>query len=112
MNTGKAKPHRATGSAAISSSLTPDTPIVLVSVRLHLSAAGGTAAENFTVTINSAAAAAYDTVIFSQDMNTVQDLLWLPEQPIPIINGDVIDFAWANANGRTYGLEAIYRKEG
>ena len=112
MVTGKAKPHRATGSAAIASSLSPETPIVLVSVRMHLSAAGGTASENFTVTIDSATAAAYDTVIFSQDMNTVQDLLWVPEQPVPVVNGDEIDFAWANANGRTYGLEAVYRKEG
>lgn len=112
MVTGKAKPHRATGALAIASSLTPTGPIVLVSVRLHLSAAGGTASENFTVTVNSATDAVYDTVIFSQDMNAVQDLLWVPEQPIPIVNCDVLDFAWANANTRTYGLEVVYRTEG
>lgn len=104
-------PFRATGAAAIASSLTPPGPIELVCVKLNLSAAGG-AAENFTVTVNSAAAAVYDTILFSQDMNTVQDLFWLPDQPIPIINLDVIDFAWANSNTRTYGLEVIYRKVG
>jgi hypothetical protein len=102
-------PFRATGAAAIASSLTPPGPIELVCVKLHLSAAGG-AAENFTVTINSETAAAYDTLLFSQDMNTVTDILWLPDQPIPIVNNDVIDFAYANSNTRTYGLEAIYRR--
>jgi hypothetical protein len=102
-------PLRATGAAAISLSLTPPTrPIELICVKLHLSAVGG-AVENFTVTVNSATAPAYDVVLFSQDMNAVADILWLPNQPIPIVNNDVIDFAYNNANTRTYGLEVIYR---
>ena len=106
---GENKVFRATGAVAMASSLTPpNTALEILSVKLHLSAAGG-AAENFTVTINSATDAKYDTVIFSQDMNTVQDLLWLPDQPIPVINTDVIDFAYANSNTRDYGLEVIYR---
>ena len=110
---GKNAPFRATGAAAIAMSLTPPTgvPIELVCVKLHLSAAGG-AAENFTVTVNSATLAAHDTVLLSQDMNTVTDVFWLPEQPIPIVNDDVIDFAYANSNARTYGLEVIFRKVG
>lgn len=110
MALGKSQPLRATGAAAIATSLTPTAPIVLVCVKLHLDIAGGVA-ENFTVTINSATAAVYDTVLFSQDMNTATDVLWLPEQPIPIVNNDVIDFAYANTNTRTYGLEVIYRTE-
>jgi len=101
-------PLRATGAAAIATSLTPTRPIDLICVKLHLNIAGGVA-ENFTVTINSATDAAYDTNLFSQDMNTVKDVLWLPNQPIPIVNNDVIDFAYANSNARTYGLEVIYR---
>lgn len=102
-------PLRATGAAVISLSLTPPTrPIDLICVKLHLNIAGG-AAENFTVTINSATAPAYDVVLFSQDMTTVKDILWLPNQPIPIVNNDVVDFAYNNANLRTYGLEVIYR---
>lgn len=107
----KYKVHRATGAVAISSSLTsPITNgnISLVSVRLNLSAVGGTADEKFTITINSNTAAAYDTIIYSQDMNAVQDLMWNCDPPVPILNGDVLDFAWANANTRTYGLEVIY----
>jgi len=110
MALGKAIPYRVTGSAALSSSLTPTTPIVLDSVKLHLSAVGGLV-ENFTVTINSVTGAVYDTVLFSQDMVAVQDLFWQPDRPIAIVNSDVIDFYFKNANGRTYGLEVIYRME-
>jgi hypothetical protein len=99
-----------TGTGAISFSADPDHPASLVCVRLHLSAAGG-AAENFTVTLNSARGAAYDCVLFSQDMTTVTDILWIPERPIPVINNDVLDFAWTNSNGRTFGLEAITQRE-
>jgi hypothetical protein len=61
------------------------------------------------VTINSATAAAYDVVLFSQDMNTVTDICWVPDQSIPVLNNDPIDFAFANTNTRTYGLEVIYK---
>ena len=101
------KHHEATGAAAISSTLTPVKPIRITSVRLHLSAVGG-AAENFTVIINSATAPAYDVLLFSQDMTAVQDILWIPERPIPIVNNDLIDFAYTNTNTRTYGLEVTY----
>lgn len=104
------KVARATGVVAIAMSLTSSKTsgnINLVSVRLNLSAVGG-AAENFTITINSATAGVYDTIIYSQDMNAIQDLMWTPNHPIPIVNGDVLDFAYANSNTRTYGIEAIY----
>ena len=103
---------RATGAAAIASSLTPTGPIVLDSVKLHLSAVGGVVgAVNFTVTINSATDAKYDTKLFSQDMTAVQDVFWQPDRPVPIVNGDVIDFAYANGSTLDYGLEVLYRKE-
>ena len=102
------KVFRATGAAAIAATFTPTVPVYLVCVKLHLSAAGG-AAENFTITINSATGSAYDVELFSQDMTTVKDILWTPDQPIPILNNDPIDFAYNNANTRTYGLEVIYK---
>ena len=107
---GKNSTQRATSNAAIAESLTVADPSELVCVKLHLSAAGG-AAENFTITNDSLAAAnVYDTNFFSQDMNTVTDILWLPEQPIPIDVGDVLDFAYNNGNARTYGLEIVHRR--
>ncbi len=106
------KVHRAKGSAAIESSLempASNEAQEIVSVKLHLTETGGTA-ESFTVTINSATDPAYDTIIFSQDMNTVKDLMWVPDQPIPVVEKDAIDFAYTNTNSRTYGLEVIWRK--
>jgi hypothetical protein len=101
------KIHRATGNVAIASTLAATRPINIVAVKLHLSAAGG-AAENFTVTIDSATDPVYDTVLFSQDMTTVQDISWVPESPIPVMGNDEIDFAYNNGNTRTYGLEVTY----
>ena len=104
------KVKRTTGSAVLAMSLTPEGPTSITSVKLHLSAAGGVT-ENFTVKINSVVAAAYDTVLFSQDMNAVTDILWVPDQPIPIVTNDVVDFAYANTNSRTYGLEVTFKRE-
>ncbi|KKK77871.1 hypothetical protein LCGC14_2849230 [marine sediment metagenome] len=112
MSAGMPKVHRATEALAIDLTFTPTKPIVLCCVKLHLSAVGGTPAENFTVTVDSATSALYDVVLFSQDMNALSSLLWVPDQPIPIVNNDEIDFAWANANTLDYGLEMIYRVEG
>ena len=109
---GKNSVQRATGAAAITTSLTVINPSELVCVKLHLSAAGG-AAENFTITNDTTHVAdVYDTVYFSQDMNTVTDILWVPDQPIPLNPGDVLDFAYNNANTRTYGLEIVHRRVG
>jgi len=108
----KNQTQRATGAAVIATSLTVTDPSELVCVKLHLSAAGG-AAENFTITNDTTYVAdVYDTVYFSQDMNTTTDVLWVPDQPIPLSIGDVLDFAYNNANTRTYGLEIVYRKVG
>ena len=110
MGIGKPRVERATGAAAIATSVTVDKPSQLDSVRLHMDAVGG-ASENFTVTINSAAADVYDTLIFSQDMTAVQDICWNPDPPISIMFNDVIDVAYNNGNARTYGLEVIYEPE-
>jgi len=47
-------------------------------------------------------------VLFSQDMNTVQDLHWLPERAIKFARGDAIRVQWANSDARTYGLELLW----
>ena len=105
MGQGKPRVERATGVGAIATSVTPTRPSQLESVRLHLSAVGGAVgAVAFTVTINSLAAAAYDTLLFSQDMTAVQDVFWQPDRPLTIMNGDTIDVAYANGSGRTLSL--------
>jgi len=75
-------------------------------IRIHLSAAG--AAGDLTATVDAAAGAAYDLQILKQDMTSVTDLVWQPDQIMQFEIGDEIDFAWANGSTRTYGLTIIY----
>ena len=105
----KTQSFKATGTGPIAESLSVDGPCELICVRLHLSAVGG-AAESFTITNNSDSGAAWDCVYYSQDMNVLADLLWQPEQAVPMLSDDVLDCAWANSNSRTWGLEILFRR--
>jgi len=101
-----------TGSSDISTSLAPVTQNTdiyeLVSIGIHLSAAGG--ANDFTPTLDSALGAAYDLVILTQDMTSVTDLLVTYDAgEILLDTGTELDFAWTNGSSRTYGLEVKYR---
>ena len=99
--------HRATGAAAIASTLAPGVAWQLESIRVHLSAAGG--AGDLTATIDSGIGAAYDIVILIQDMTTVTDLVWNTERPMEFGPDDELDIAWANAGTKTYGLEIVWK---
>lgn len=98
--------HRATGAAAIASTLEPGQQFQLDELRVHLSAVGG--AGSLTLTVDAAAGAAFDTVLLTQDMTAVTDLHFLPELPIRLDKGDKLVVAWANASARTYGLELVW----
>ena len=76
-------------------------------MRIHLSAASATT-EDLTVTLVSAAGAVYNVLLFSQDMDTVQDLHWQPTRPINTFRGDQVQVEWGNTNGRVYGLELVW----
>jgi len=91
-----------TGAAAISTTISPSSAFAIDSIQLHLSAAGG--GDNLTVTVDAYDGAAYDTVLYTQDMTAVTDLYWQPDRPIELENGDKVIVAWANAGGKTYGL--------
>ena len=98
---------RATGSAAVATTVAPGAAFRLEEVRIHLSAAGG--AGNLTVTLDSGTAAAYDAVLLTQDMTSVTDFVWKPTRPLEFTSAsDEIDVAWANSNTRTYGLEIFH----
>lgn len=98
--------QRKTGNTAINESIDPGKQGWLKEVRVHLSAAGG--AGNLTVTLDSIAGSTYDTVLMSQDMTSVTDLVWQPDVPVHFDNGDKLVIAWANGSGRTYGFELKY----
>jgi hypothetical protein len=97
---------RATGAAAVAVTLAPDINWQLQEIRIHLSAAGG--AGNLTITQDALAGAVYDTVLVTQDMTAVVDLVYFPTRPNQFLNGDKIVLAWANAGGKTYGIEIIW----
>ena len=99
--------HRATGGVAIASTLAPGIAWQLESIRVHLSAAGG--AGDFTATLDHSVGAAYDLVIATQDMTTTTDYVWHTERPMEFDADTELDFAYANANTRTYGLEVIWK---
>lgn len=99
--------QRATGAAAVSMTVAPGVAFQIEEIRVHLSAAGG-AVENLTITLDSGVGAAYDTVLLTQAMNAVTDLVWQPPRPYIFSRGDEIDIAYANTNTRTYGIEVIF----
>ena len=80
--------------------------------RLKLSAVGGTASENLTITVDAGAlATVYDYLLYSQDMETVQYLEWdIKDNPMPFDKLDELDFAWVNLANVTYGLEVYWRR--
>lgn len=99
---------RATGDGAMAETLALPgaTRFKLVEIRLHLSAAG---AGTFTVTLDSSAGSAYDSLIASQDMAAVADYKYnVAGDPHFFSENDEIDFAWSNGDGRTWGLEVWY----
>ena len=100
---------RATAAVALDATFTPSGEVELLSVRLHLSAAGG-AVENFVIAVDSGTAANYDVVLSTTAMAAVQDVTWIPDAPFHVAKGDEVDFTYTNTNLRTYGLEYIYRK--
>lgn len=106
LTTGLLKIENGTAtSGAIAVSLTVARVAQITSVTLNLDAAP-TTSENFTITLNSVAGAAYDTLLYSLDLSTgsTTDVLWMPDQPFWIQPGDAIDVAYANTDANTYGV--------
>jgi len=97
---------RATGAAAVSVTLAPAIAWQLQEIRIHLSAAGG--AGNLTITEAALAGAAYDTILVTQDMTAVTNLVYFPARPLQFVAGDAIVIAWANTGSKTYGIEILW----
>ena len=96
-------PVRFTGNTAIARTIVEDRRWKVRDIKLHLSAVGGSG--NFTMIIDSIIGSAYDTVIFSQDMTSIYDLVWVPKEDIIVEALDTLNIAWSNPQSRTYGLE-------
>ena len=102
--------YTATGAAAMAGSYTVGTVAKdIKEVRVHLSSASATS-ENLVISVDSRHGSAYDVVLVTQDMNTVQNLAWSPDGIIHMEEGDKLLVTWANTNTRTWGLEVICEK--
>jgi len=102
--------ERYNGSAAIAVAFAPDVNIVLSQLRLHLNAVA-VDVEDFTVTLDATSGVEYDANLLTQPMAAVEDVAWIPDNPITLQRGDVLNIAYANTSARTWGLEIVYRKE-
>ena len=99
--------ERATGSGAVATTLAPGKAFQLLEVRVHLSSASATS-ENLRITMDAGAGAAYDSVLYSEDMDTVADLV-VTFTDRYFSSTDELDIAWTNTDARTFGLEIIYK---
>jgi hypothetical protein len=99
--------HRATGSTAIASTLAPGVAWQLEEIRIHLSAAGG--AGDFTATLDHGTGTAYNCVMYTKDMTSITNHVYHFQRPEEFDAATEMDFAWANSNSRTYGLEVVWK---
>lgn len=100
---------RATGAVAIALSVALPGTCKIVQVRCHFSTAP-VSVGSFTVTLDASAGAAYDTLLFGRDpsVGSLTDLvIEFGENHIYETN-DEIDIAYANPDGRTYGVVLVY----
>ena len=98
-------------SGAMADSIAPGIPFQLLGFELALNTAP-TTSEDFTVTKNAGVGAAYDIALYSNDLSngSVTDIIYYFDVPIKCHNkDDVIDFAFANTDNRTYGLTVYWR---
>jgi hypothetical protein len=104
--------HRATASSgAIATTVAPGYPWQLHEIRVHFDAGG--AATALTATMDAGAGAVYDTVIYSNSMSGVSDLIKTYDPPLMFAHpSDELDIAYANGSSAAYGIEVLYRPLG
>jgi len=97
-----------TGAAALATSMTVPAGDTyrLVSVSCKFSAAP-TTSQNYTITLNANAGAAYDVLLYTVDPSatSITTMLWQPDEPLYLVGGDAIDVAYTNTDTRTYGVQ-------
>jgi len=73
--------------------------------RMHMPTAPGQA-DIMTITIDSKKGAAWDTVIYSNDLDTVTDLEYInPNVDLPFNKDDILRVAWPNVANRAFAIE-------
>jgi hypothetical protein len=101
------------GTETLRTMIKMDSSYELIGFEVHLSAASATA-ENLLVNKDSERGAAWDTNIYTKDMNTVQNIIrtFDDEIPVRLEADDKIDFTWTNTNDTLWGIEVMVRRVG
>lgn len=99
---------RTKGTTAVAFTLSPNTPYQLMDFRFHTTASI-TASDSMTVTIDHATSASYDTLIYTKNMVSVTDI-YRSFDRMRQTSKDEVDFAWANSDSKSWGMEVKYRK--
>lgn len=98
------------GTETVKIAMAPKKPYHFLGFRLNIAVAPGQA-DVFSITLDSAKGATYDTVIYSNDMDTVTDLEYVHTyKDLPFDEGDVLLVAWPNVANRTFGLELFIQQ--
>ena len=88
-------------------------PFELLEVKLDITGAAPTTAENLTITRDAAAGAYWDGLVRAKPMAGVTNWEWnIRDTPLRYNADDKLIFAWANSDGKTWGLEVIYGRMG
>ena len=106
--------HRTTGAAVLAVAFQPvdaagnGIPWTVHQVFVHLDIVGG-AVEDLTMMIDGGVVAAvYDTLLLTQAMAAVTDIVWTPDAPMHMDATDVLDIDYNNGNTRTYGVTIVF----
>ena len=94
-------------SSAIAFTVAPGRAWQLKQIMCHLDAGG--AASAFTATLDAAAGANYDAVLYSTSMGSVTSLVRTFDPPIELKAGDEVDIAYANGSSAAFGVTVVYR---
>ena len=105
-----------TGAAAMSVSFTAVRACKLGTVTCKFSAAP-TTSENFTVSLDANAGAAYDVTWFTYDPGAVGSITFISVDETDIgevwlVPGDIVTVAYTNTDTRTYGVEITVKEYG
>jgi len=99
---------RATGAAAMAETIVAEGNIRIHNVQVHLDAAPAET-NIFTIKIDAKPGPAYDTVLYTKEMNTLTDDVKEFDSFL-VQGGDEVDFAMPNTGTDTWGLTVAYSK--
>lgn len=87
---------------AVSESLAPGKKFKLSEIRLHFSVIFSEV-EYFVVRLSAAKGSAYNQTFLSQALSDVIDVLYQPDNPLPMLSDDQIVFSWSQASASNIG---------